>query len=227
FAQTTKDYVVLKSGDVISGKITQMNDTAVFITTGALGDLVIKKEDVQSMSFDASENPQHNTGPRSSFRPSYDMPLWYKSGGIGFNSFSADLELGRRIGTSRLRGFIKSGVLILPNYDISTLPVELGIGVYHDTTKKSDFIQMHGGYAFLLSYNTRGWYEPGMVYGLDYRHIFVNRYNPKIGTYLEVGYQGGMLKREFDNWWWGSQSSQTIERVVHRNRLRIGFGVIF
>lgn len=223
YAQTTKDYVILKSGDVVSGKITQLNDTAVFITSEVLGDFVLKRSDIQSISLNASYNPQLGNITTKLPRPNYEMPLWYKTIGVGFNSLGINAELGRRIESTRLNTFVKSGVQILPNYGISTVPVEIGFGIYHDTSKRSDFLQFHGGYSFLLTRDNWIWYEPGPVYGFDYRHVFVNRYNPKLGSYIEVGFEGGILKRELDNWW----SPGITERVVHRNRLRVGFGFVF
>ena len=135
------------------------------------------------------------------------------------------MEIGRRIESTRLNTFVKSGVQFLPNYGISTIPVEIGFGLYHDTTKKSDFVQLHGGYSFLLVHdNWNNWYEPGMVYGFDYRHLFVSRVNPSRGIYIEFGYEGGVLKRDITNWWGGSTEA---ERVVHRNRFRFGLGLYF
>lgn len=222
FGQVATDYVVLTNGDVVSGKITLMNDTAVFITSPILGDFVINKAKVESVTFNSTQNPKDkNQGAR----PNYEMPLWYKTLGVSFNSIGSNLEVGRRIEPTRFNAYVKSGVQYLPNYSITTVPLELGVSLYFDTTSKTDFVQLHGGYSFLLAHeNWNSWYEPGAVYGLDYRHVFVNRNRASWGTYLEFGYEGGVLRRDLDNWWWWPSEG---ERVVYRSRFRFGAGILF
>ncbi len=224
FGQYATDYVILTNGDVVSGKITQMNDTAVFMTSPILGDFVIKKSEVESITLNTTQNPKDkNLTPV--VRPNYQMPLWHRTLGVSFNSIGSNLEIGRRLESTRFNAYIKSGLQYLPNYSITTIPVELGLGLHFDTTKKSDFVLLHGGYSFLLAHdNWNNWYEPGMVYGCDYRHVFVNRRDARHGTYLEFGYEGGVLKRDFPDWWWSQTEG---ERVVHRSRFRLGAGIVF
>lgn len=222
--QTAKDYLFLNNGDVVSGTIQELNDSVVVINTAALGQITVKKSDIKTITFSAVVPPRHASTYEKLGRPNYALPTWYKSIGVSVNALGTNVEVGRHLNATRLNVFAKTGWQILPNYSITTLPIELGFGLFHDTTKKWDFAQVHGGYAFLLSHNTwNTWYEPSFVYGFDYRHLFVNRNHSNQGTYLEVGYEGGVLKRELDNWWFPSAT----ERVVHRNRFRVGFGYMF
>ncbi len=223
-AQEKMDHIILKSGEIVAGNVTTLTDTAVTINSTLLGDITLKRKDIESITFNTVGFSTYNYGyTKKDPRPNYDIPKWYKSYGIAVGSFGLDLEVGRLLSTSDISGFFKSGIRFPARYDITTIPFELGTGFFIDSAKK-DVVQFHGGYAVLLS--SRNWnntgYTPSWVYGADYRHIFPNRSHPQRGTYLELGYQGGVLQREFVNWW-----GQEVSRTVNRNRLKFTVGWLF
>jgi hypothetical protein len=225
FGQDKKDHIILKTGEIVAGKVTTLTDSTVTITSPILGNVTLDRSDIESITFNTAGFSTYNYGyAKKERRPDYSIPKLYKAYGIAIGSFGFDVEVGKQLGNSQFTGYLKSGIRFPARYDISTLPIELGTGFYVDSSSKRDLLQVHGGYSLLVGASgiSDDWYKPSWTYGADYRHIFPNRSVSHRGTYLEIGYQGGILQRDFVNW-----QGQVVERTVRRNRLKLTLGWIF
>ncbi|MFT5722987.1 MAG: hypothetical protein ACI9JN_000092 [Bacteroidia bacterium] len=224
-AQVSTDYVVLKNGDVYYGHVTEMNDSVIHFSSTMLGDLTLKKADIDKITFNTPKKPQSDYGYttyKKIRRPFYNMPTWYKAIGFSLSPLGTDIEIARKLGNSFFSVGGITGVNVMPRYDLVLLPLELAVGLYPDSSTDNNFIVMHWGTSFLLSSAINQGYEPGKVFGLNYRHVFANRYDSSKGTFIDIGYRGGTLKREFSDW-----RGTLIKRTVHLNRLKLGLGVLF
>ena len=105
-AQEKMDHIILKSGEIVAGNVTTRTDTTVTINSTLLGDITLKRKDIESITFNTVGFSTYNYGyTKKDPRPNYDIPKWYKSYGIAVGSFGLDLEVGRLLSTSDILGF--------------------------------------------------------------------------------------------------------------------------
>ncbi|MBO6515327.1 MAG: hypothetical protein JJ975_02150 [Bacteroidia bacterium] len=225
--EAATDFVVFKNGDVISGDVLEMNDSIVVVASSSYGEVRLKRSALKLVELEIPRSQlqkrirKHDEKPRRVYQP---KPVW---GSFGFNvsplgPLGVSGELGSKLPGNRCLVSIKTGVDQLQFYDITVAPLELGFSISPNTNWCTDYFTLHGGRSFKLSEDLPWSYQPGIVYGLHYRHIFASRSTGKNGFYIDAGYQGGRLQRVFVNW-----HQSIVKRVVQLNQLNVGMGFVF
>jgi len=218
------DQIILTNGNIVTGKITELNDSMVKLDSKVLGEISIKRSNISSIAFKTTKSAQNqiNYVEVKPPKPTFEIPKWYRGIGLGISPFGINLEAGRSVLSENIFVFGKTGFHRLWLYELSTVPVEVGFAFTPQHSRKVNFFYFQGGRSFTISDGIGSIYRPGLVFAAGYRHVFVNRSIPSSGTYLDIGYRGGRLKGRFINW-----QGVTVERVVNINRLHLGLGYMF